>query len=153
MENAFSKALKTSGRANESSRPESNSDSSGSGVVFFLEMVRIISLICACLSIGTCSGELFPHLIVFFVVVHEIPEERVPEPPVPRRSEMDVIALSEARRHPLAHRDLAAHLLLHVPNCAAIVQRRLALRGDNAVELFHGRPASFQTVIAVGRTQ
>src|SRR5216683_7291467 len=147
MENAFSKALKTSGSANESRRPESNSDSSGSGVVFFLEMVRIISLICACLSIGTC--QLFPHLIVFFVIVHEIPEERVPEPPVPGRGEVDVIALRETGGHPLAHCAFAAHLLLHIPKCAAIGQRRLALRGDDAVQLFHGRPAPFQPVIAV----
>src|SRR5882724_5820769 len=131
MENAFSKALKTSGSANESSRPESNSDSSGSGVVFFLEMVLIISLICACLSIGTCSGQLFPHLVVFLVIVHEIPEECVSEPPVTGRSEVDVIALSQAGGHPLAHGALAAHLLLHVPKCAAISQSRLALCGDN----------------------
>src|SRR2546422_2354595 len=115
MENAFSKALKTSGSAKESSRPESNSDSSGSGVVFFLEMVRIISLICACLSIGFRSGQLFPHLIVFLVIVHEIPEERVSEPAVTGRREVDVIALGQPGHHPFAHGALAAHLLPHVP--------------------------------------
>src|SRR2546425_36208 len=115
MENAFSRALSTSGSANESSRPESKSDSSGPGVVFFLEMVRIISVICACLSIGSCSGQLIPQFVVFLVIVHEVPEERVSEPPVTGRGEVDVIALRQAGRHPFAHRAFAAHLLLHVP--------------------------------------
>src|SRR5438128_819827 len=118
MENAFSSALRTSGRANESSRPESKSDSSGSGLMFFLENVRIISVICACLLIGTCPGKLVPHFGVFIVIVHEIAEQRVSEPPVARRGEVDMISLGEAGDHPLAHRALAAHFLAHVPKRA-----------------------------------
>src|SRR5438874_13842161 len=109
MENAFSRALKTSGRANESSSPESNSDSSGSGVVFFLEIVRIISVICACLFMGTCAGKLFSRFIVFIVIVHEIAEERVSEPAVSRPGEVDVIALSQTGGDPFAHGALATH--------------------------------------------
>src|SRR5258708_4966107 len=87
MENAFSCALKTSGNANESSKPESNRDSSGSGLLFFWETALIISVICACLFIGARSGKLFPHFGVFVVIVHEIPEECIPDPPVTRSRE------------------------------------------------------------------
>src|SRR5439155_18626706 len=132
MENAFSSALRTSGRANESSRPESNSDSSGSGVTFFLEIVRIMSVICACLSIGIRLGQLFPHLVVFIVIVHEIAEERVSQPLVTGHGEMDVISLGQAGDHPFAHRAFPAHLFAHVPKRTAIGQRRLALRGLDA---------------------
>src|SRR2546422_3548261 len=78
IENAFSSALRTSGKANESSRPESKSDSSGSGVMFFLEIVRIMSVICACLLfMRTCPGKLLPRFVVFIVIVHEIAEEQI----------------------------------------------------------------------------
>src|SRR5256885_8143276 len=140
IEKAFSSALSTSGRANESRRPESKSDSSGSGVVFFFETARIISVICACLFIGTCAGKLFPHFIVFFVIVHEIAEERVSEPPVTGRGEVHVISLGEPGNHPLAHRALAAHLLAHVPEPAPVREGGLALRRDDSVELLQIHP-------------
>src|SRR2546427_7995968 len=109
MENAFSRALRTSGSANESSRPESNSDSSGWGVVFFLEIVRMMLAICACLSIGVRPGKLFPRLVVFIVIVHEIAEQPISEPPVAGSGEMDVVPLCQPGHHPFAHRAFATH--------------------------------------------
>src|ERR1700730_3173567 len=99
MENACSRALKTSGSANESSKPESKSDSSGSGVEFFLEIVRIISMICACLFIRSCSSKLVSHLGVFVVIVHEIPEQRVSQPAVTGSGEVHVVVLRQPGGH------------------------------------------------------
>src|SRR5579862_3002917 len=106
IENAFSSALSTSGRAKESSRPESKSDSSGSAGMSFFAMVLTISAIWACLfidSVGslTCRvgrhpREFVPDFRVLFVIVHEIAEERVAQAPVSGLREMDVIALREA---------------------------------------------------------
>src|SRR6266540_2628978 len=153
MEKAFSSALSTSGSANESSRPESNNDSSGSGVVFFLETVRIISVICACLVIGFRTGKLIPHFRVFFVIVHEIAEERVSEPLVTRRGEMHVIALGESSRHPFAHSAFPAHFLSHVPKGAPIRHGRLALGSNDSVQLFHIEPATSRAIVAIRRTE
>src|SRR5258708_18179442 len=115
MENAFSSALTMSGSANESSRPESNSDSSGSAGGVFLEMVRMMSAICSCLFICYPASQLLADLRVLFVIVHQVPEQRVAEAAVTRPGEVHVIVLRQAGRHPLLHGALAAHLLAHVP--------------------------------------
>src|SRR3989442_5417550 len=88
MANACSSALTMSGRTKESSIPESKRDSSGCGFMFFLETVRMISAICARLSIVDLADQILPDFLVLVVIVHQVAKQRISQAVVARRGEV-----------------------------------------------------------------
>src|ERR1035441_5434532 len=119
IENSFSNALTKSARLKESSRPDSKSESPGAGLIGSAAKLCTMLTILVRLSMGFLV-RFRADLLVFLVLPHDIREERIRQAMVPRRREVHVIALSQARVHPVAHGPFAAHPPPRVPKGAAV---------------------------------
>src|SRR5579862_556155 len=153
MENSLSRALTMSVSAKESSTPDSNRDSSGARVSGLPDSFSTISVIFACLFIRGLVGYFGADFQVAIVQPHYILKERGGQSLITERSEVHVVALSEAGHDPVDHGSFGAHAGAGIPVGAAVEAAGLQLGGDDAVHAFEGTPAALDAVEAVGRTQ
>src|SRR5438067_7413689 len=100
--NSRSRPLTRSVRLNESSRPDSKSDSSGEGSIDLPATCRRSSTILVwsfMRSLVRCR----PYLLVGFELPHQVAEEHRGKAAIPDRREVDVVRLRKSGVHPIAH--------------------------------------------------
>src|SRR5262249_17929607 len=108
MPNSVSSAPTRSVNVNESSKPDSKSDSPAAGLMGLPKTSGMIQMILSRYSIKS-------------VLPHRVGEQHRRQPAVTRRSKVHVVALGDSRINPVAYRSFAAHPFARVPKRAAVL--------------------------------
>src|ERR1017187_1151262 len=120
-----------SGSANESKKPESNSDSSAAGTDFFLETFFRMAMILSLLSIRSLGANREKPV----VLLQQFLDQHVANQAIARAGEVHIVALAQARLYPFANRSRTAHSAPPVPECAAVFECDLTLDVDHIIQV------------------
>src|SRR5580658_2490364 len=142
--NSPSRPLTKSVRANESSNPDSNSDSSAPGLrVVPLMLCRTLRIRASVSTSSSLHGRFCERTVPHFVVlksVHQVCHQRICKRMITIAGKVRMIGLRPAGINPVLHRAKAAHALALVPVSAIVSAANLALRLDNFVGAGVGLP-------------
>src|SRR5581483_3544616 len=141
-ENSFSSADTRSASVKESSAPDSNSDSSGVGLMGFPATCLTISMIFVCRSMiwlasGSSSSDFRPRLLIFSELLHHVGKHHRRQAMIAGRRKVDEIPLCQTCIDPVAHGALAAHAFAGVPEGAAVFLAGRLLRFDDEIDTGH----------------
>src|SRR5450631_2810076 len=136
-----------SGSAKESKNPESNNDSSSTGIESFLETFFRMAMIRALLSIGSIGADREKP----GVLGHQLLHQHVGDQAIAGACEVYVVSLAQAGLHPLANGTGAAHSHAPVPECAAGFSSDLTLDLDHVIQMRERQPAATRPELAIGR--